>query len=257
VIARLVDDCLHSLRRASILSAILVISSVTGVWTHSAHGAAQTLRAHAFSPFLDGCARGGSQVSILKIAAGHGDEIKAAMLGRGSVGVVLANQSDRDLCSWLPFARVLKRAGYRVLVFDYGNLQPWIEVAAAAKTLHRFGAEHILLIGASEGAKASIIAAARPTTPVTAVVSLSAERYFRDGTDVKQWVTKLTRPILFVTAKNDPYAADDTTALYRACNSPDKNLVTVAGDAHGVGLLGRTTGALVRGDILAFLRKHR
>ncbi len=100
----------------------------------------------------------------------------------------------------------------------------------------------LVLIGASKGVKASIIAAARSSTLVTAVVSLSAERYFRDGTDVKAGAAKLTRPILFVMASHDPYAADDTPTLYRACTSPDKKLLTVAGDAHGVDLLGGKSG---------------
>jgi pimeloyl-ACP methyl ester carboxylesterase len=206
---------------------------------------------------LDGCVRTGPTVQVVKLAASHDDEIETAILGHGSAGVVLANQSDRDLCSWLPFARVLERAGYRVLVFDYGAAEPWIEIAAAAETLHRLGVARVSLIGASEGAKASIVAAARDTTPVQAVASISAERYFRDGTDVKRWAARLARPILFVMAKNDPFAAADTPTLYRACSAPVKKLVTVAGDAHGIDLLSGANGDLVRRDILSFLRRQR
>jgi hypothetical protein len=218
-------------------------------------GGAQRHRASGRAPVLDGCVRLGSQTKIVTFGAGRGDVLHAVILGHGSTGVVLSNQSDRDLCSWLPFAHSLTQAGYRVLLFDYGNAEPWLEVAAAARTLHRLGSTHVALIGASEGAKASIIAAARPGTAANSVVSLSAERYLR-GTDVKPWAAKLRRPILFLMAKQDPFTISDTLTLYRACGSPSKQLVTLAGDAHGVDLLAGATGAHVRENILAFLRRH-
>ena len=206
------------------------------------------------SPVLDGCVRAGPETKIVTFGAGRGDVLHAAILGRSPTGVVLSNQSDRDLCSWLPLAHTLERAGYRVLLYDYGNLEPWVEVASAARELHRLGVGRVVLVGASEGAKASIVAAVPTTTPTVGVVSLSAERYFRGGFDVKASAARLTRPILFVTAKNDLYAAGDTPILYKACRSPDKRLVTVAGSAHGVDLLSGASRQEVRGAILAFLR---
>jgi pimeloyl-ACP methyl ester carboxylesterase len=215
----------------------------------------QPARAAPHASGLDGCVRAGSLVRIVTIAAERGNLVPAAVLGRGAAGVVLANQSDRDLCSWLPFAQRLRQAGYRVLLFDYGGAEPSLEVAAAARTLRRLGSARVILIGASEGAKASIIAAARPPTPAKAVVSLSAERYLR-GTDVKPWAAKLRRPILFITARSDPYSATDTRALYRACTSRERYLATVPGDAHGVDLLRGATGPAVRRDIFSFVRRH-
>jgi pimeloyl-ACP methyl ester carboxylesterase len=128
---------------------------------------------------------------------------------------------------------------------------------AAARALHRLGAAQVVLLGASEGARASIIAAANPATPATAVVSLSAERYIRGGTDVKVGAARLTRPILFIAAGHDPYAASATLTLYRACGSHDKKLVRVAGAAHVVDLLRGPTAVVVRSDILDFPRRHR
>ena len=208
------------------------------------------------APSIDGCVRAGPLVRVIRFAAGPGDELAAAVLGHGSAGVVLANESDLDLCAWLPFARVLERSGYRVLAFDYGNSPPSSEVGAAARELHRLGARRVALVGASEGAKASIVAAARTKTGVTAVVSLSAERYLLD-VDVKPWAARLRRPILFVAARDDVYAAADTPTLYRACSAPAKSLTMVAGSAHGVGLLDGTAGAGVRREIVRFLAKHR
>jgi hypothetical protein len=235
-------------------AAALMIVGPTGA--SSAVSAAQAPRSGAASPTVDGCVHAGSETRLVKVAAGRGDLIQAAILGRGGTGVVLANQSDRNLCAWLPFAQWLRRAGYRVLLFDYGTAEPGLEVAAAARTLHRFGGTQVVLVGASEGAKASIVAGARPMTPASAVVSISAERYL-GGIDVKSWAARLRRPVLFLMAKHDPLAAGDTRTLYRACASPSKKLVTFAGDAHGVDLLVGARGARVRGDILAFLSRYR
>jgi hypothetical protein len=74
----------------------------------------------------------------VKVRAG-GERLEAAVLGRGPTGVVLANESDLDLCAWLPFARTLSRQGVRVLLFDYAPEPPQSEVAAAARWLRTAG----------------------------------------------------------------------------------------------------------------------
>jgi pimeloyl-ACP methyl ester carboxylesterase len=203
---------------------------------------------------LDRCVHVGRETRIVRMVAGQGDRMDAAVLGRGSTGVVLANESDRNLCAWRPFARVLERHGYRVLLFDYRSGEPWVEVAAAAHELRRLGARRVFLMGASEGAKASIVAAAKHTR-TSGVVSLSAERYVI-GVDVEPWAAKLRQPILFVTAQADPDSENDTPALYQACGSSDKALLTLPGAAHGVALFHRRTSSLLRRRILGFLRVH-
>src|ERR671934_663400 len=49
------------------------------------------------------------------------DKVRLAgvLLGKGTKGVTLAHQSRGDLCIWMPFARLLARAGYLVLPFDF------------------------------------------------------------------------------------------------------------------------------------------
>jgi pimeloyl-ACP methyl ester carboxylesterase len=223
--------------------------------TAIAFGAAPT--AAARSPrSLDHCIHAGRYTKIVRVAVSHGDKIDAAVLGRGRVGVVLANQSDRNLCAWRSFARTLERAHFRVLLFDYGygGVEPWVEVAAAVHELRRLGTPRVFLLGASEGAKASIVAAAKHA-PVRGVVSLSAERYL-GRIDVEPWAAKLRQPILFVTALADPYAETDTPSLYQACGSTDKTLFTVPGAAHGVVLLHGTASSSLDTRILAFLRSH-
>jgi pimeloyl-ACP methyl ester carboxylesterase len=130
-------------------------------------------------------------------------------------------------------------------------------VSTAARSLRRLGVRRLFLVGASEGAKASIIAAAADQNRLAGVVSLSAERYFRDGTDVEPSSARLRLPILFLTARGDPYAAGDTPALYAACGSPHKRLLRVGGDAHGVDLLRGPTAHRAGSAILSFLAAYR
>ncbi len=223
-----------------------------GSWSAFAGTLIRFLQAHVRLPSLDGCVRAGADIRIVRFAVSRNDSLRAAVLGDGTAGIVLSNQSDRNLCSWLPFARTLTAAGYRVLVYDYGRARADAEAAAAAVELRRLGARSVSLVGASEGAKASIIAAARPATPIAGVVSLSAERYL-GGTDVLPSARKLSRPALFVTARGDPYSQSDTPELYAACPAAQKRLLLVPGDAHGVDLLVGPTADQVRAAILSFL----
>ena len=168
------------------------------------------------------------------------------VVGAGSRGVVLSNQSDENLCSWAPFARTLARAGFHIALYDYGNTSPDAEAVAAAAVLRGLGVTKIALVGASEGAKASILGAARARA--AAVVSLSAERYL-GGIDVVPAARRLTAPVLYLYAKSDPYSGSDTPTLYRATKERAKTLVALSGSAHGTALLPR-----VSTRILAFLR---
>ena len=51
--------------------------------------------------------------------ASDGILLDGASLGHGKTGVVLAHESPADLCGWVPYARVLSRAAFRVLLFDH------------------------------------------------------------------------------------------------------------------------------------------
>ena len=57
----------------------------------------------------------------------------AALVGTGSTGVVLANESTNYDCQWWPFPRYLALRGYRVLAFNYVNGDKSREVQAAAR----------------------------------------------------------------------------------------------------------------------------
>ena len=178
--------------------------------------------------------------------------LSGVIYGEGKDGVVLANQSDRTRAAWAPFARYLADNGLRVLTFDYGSGFAEDEVVAAARELRRRGVRHIALLGTSEGAKAAVMAGAETPPGVVAVVALSAERYAQ-GRDVLPSARRLRLPALFVTARDDPFSANDTPLLERAAPSAGKRLLVVPGAAHGVALVQSTA---LRKTLLRFVLAH-
>jgi pimeloyl-ACP methyl ester carboxylesterase len=198
---------------------------------------------------MDGCLREGPGVAITSFSAGGNPAEPAAILGTGTTGIVLSNESDLPLCGWLPFARTLAGHGLRVLLYDYATGDPVGEATAAAGVLRHAGATRVLLGGASEGAKASILAAAADHD-VAGIVGLSPERFLA-GQDVSGAARRLSVPALFAVARQDPYSRDATPALARLAPGP-KRLVAVPGTAHGVALLRGAPAATVGAAVLGF-----
>jgi dienelactone hydrolase len=168
---------------------------------------------------------------------------------------VLSNQSDQDLCAWLPFGRVLAAHGFRVLLHDYLGA-PADDIAAGAAKLRALGARTVLLVGASQGAKASLLAATTVRPPVAGVVGVSPERYLQ-GTDMVPVVARLRVPVLYLSARDDPYADGFPSQLYQATtHAPSRKLTILPGAAHGTDLLKGSGGPRAQAMILEFLRGH-
>jgi pimeloyl-ACP methyl ester carboxylesterase len=204
---------------------------------------------------LDNCftaARG----TVTTVPDAGGGRLTLGIAGSGPRVVILANESDENLCSWLPFAARLAAAGYRAVLFDYGGNPPASEVATVVRRLRAAGGTRIVLMGASEGAKASLIAAARLGPAVQGVVSLSAEAVLYPGITVVGFVRHLRCPLLLVTAKQDPYGSAQAARQFLAA-APGRgaSLVAVPGADHGTALLSGRSGRTARPAVLAFLHR--
>jgi dienelactone hydrolase len=207
---------------------------------------------------------GGKQVGFLDAA---GVYVGGIELGTGSKGVVLAHQAGADSCQWLPFGRQLAAAGYRVLVFDFagsGVSGPLANgdkrddnVVAAAAYLHGHGVMDVVLIGASMGGNASLVAAPKVMPPVTGVVSLSAPLTY-DGLDASAVAPKISVPALYIAGSGEATYADAARTLYSATPGDAKKLLLASGDQHGVALLEKAEpdSAKVRKAILDFLKAN-
>ena len=124
--------------------------------------------------------------SIVRFSTDDGIELTGEFRGNGGMGIALAHAFPEDRASWADFADFLEGKGYLTLTFDfrgYGDSagtrnipEMWRDVTAAASRLRARGAQSIMLIGASMGGTASLIAASR--TDVNGVITLSAPTMF-------------------------------------------------------------------------------
>ncbi len=239
------------MRRAFLLVAVLGVAASTA-------GAATEQAEHA-------CVAGAE----IRFSAADGTKLVGHRFGKGTTAVILAHQSEGDLCDWAPYARRLASKGYYVFPMDfrgYGLSQARTgaaatrfpsDLAAATKALRKLGKKKIFLVGASMGGLASLVAAANVTPPVTGVVSVSGPARFR-GMDALKTAPRLRVPVLYLAAAGDDNAgfdfSKDAEALHAATTSAGKRLEVLPGSLHGIGLMAGSARAkaLVEG----FLKGH-
>jgi pimeloyl-ACP methyl ester carboxylesterase len=204
---------------------------------------------------LDGCIRVSGSARKVVVRPASGAPLNAALIGRGSTAFVLTDESDENLCSWLPFVARLRAHGYPALLYDYSDVTelPGQVTAAARAALHA-GAEHVVLMGASVGARASIEAAGAHPPGVIAVVSLSAEQWVRsDPTDLAAVARRVKAPTLLISSRADPFVAGFTPQLLRRLGAGDKQALILPGLDHGTAVLTDSYGPRVRAAILSFI----
>jgi hypothetical protein len=204
---------------------------------------------------FDGCVRLGAGARTIVLRPAGATALTGVLVGTSPITVVLSDESDENLCSWLPFVGTLRAHGYSALLYDY--LDPSelaADARAGAATALAAGARRVVLMGASVGARASIKAASSHPPGVVGVISLSAERTVAsDRADLVGPARKLTIPTLLISAREDPYLSGDTAALLSALRAHRKSALVMPGSDHGTALLSGSSSARVRAAILSFL----
>jgi pimeloyl-ACP methyl ester carboxylesterase len=163
-----------------------------------------------------------------------GGELDAVLLGDGEVGVVLGHQLGSDYCSWVPFAKRLAERNIRALAINFVSASPDDDMVVGFDELRRRGADRIILVGASMGGTAALVAASQ--LDVAGVAALSAPREF-SGLDALPSVRGLETRALFLVGRQDPPYTADARGLFRAMKTGDKTLVVTDGSEHGTDLL--------------------
>jgi uncharacterized protein len=189
-----------------------------------------------------------------------GIELTGEIRGSGGAGVVLAHAFPTDRRSWSEFADFLRGKGYVTLTFDfrgYGDStgetdvpEIWRDVLAATSLLRDRGADRIVVVGASMGGTAALIAAAR--ADVAGVVTLSAPTTFMGLSAPPEVLAGVDEPKLFVAADGDASAPESAQALYEQ-SSGAKRVEIVNGSEHGTELLESGQAEVVRNLVLQFL----
>jgi alpha-beta hydrolase superfamily lysophospholipase len=197
----------------------------------------------------DGCTKRAGDITF---AAPDGTRLAGHLFGHGKVGVVLAHQSDGNLCQWVEYATHLGTLGYTALAFDFrnvgssqvrhypANLRYGGDVAGAARALRQRGATKVVLVGASLGGSAVIQAAANVRPPVDGVVSVSGAA---DLSNAIQSAPGLRVPVLYLAASGDRDFAADAKRLYAATRERAKRLLLLDDSRHGTSLVGGNPAA--------------
>jgi len=197
----------------------------------------------------------------VSFSAPDGFRLRADLYGKGSRAVVLAHGGRFTMESWDKQARVLAKAGFRVLALDfrgYGQTiagtqtaddKSYPDVLAAVRYLHSTGAKSVSIVGASMGGDAAADAAlaARPGE-IERIVFLGA-----DGGDAPE---RLSGRKLFIVSRNDK--SGDGPRLtrisehYRRAPEP-KQLVILEGSAHAQYIFDTEQGPRLMQALLRFL----
>jgi pimeloyl-ACP methyl ester carboxylesterase len=230
------------MRAAAALAVVLIVAAGCGAAhpTLDAKGhKLPTLKARCGTPL---------EAKVGWFRAADGVLLDGAALGSGKTGVVLAHASPADLCGWVPYARVLSHAGFRVLLFDHrgsglsqsptdtANVGRYSrDLASAVDELKHEGAHSVFLMGASFGGVTSMVAASRLGSKIAGVISVSGEtRLGADDLDALAAMPKLHVPLLILGSRQDGYLLrTDARELLRRAGSAHKRLVLFPGGEHG------------------------
>jgi pimeloyl-ACP methyl ester carboxylesterase len=234
--------------------------------------AGPTIPSTAPSPLHQRCLSPEERRGEVWFEAPDGARLSGVVLGQGRTGVVLAHQRWFNLCSWIPFARILVRQGFKVLAFDFrgfGASPPLagragrsldLDVLAAADYLRRQGVERVVLVGSSMGATSALVVASEQPpagmAPIAGVVSISGPSRFYDM-DAVAAVQHLRAPLLLIASSGEGSYTPAARLLYHDARSHSKRLVLVPGTVHGIGLLQEPgVGPQIRQLVTTFIAEH-
>jgi pimeloyl-ACP methyl ester carboxylesterase len=214
--------------------------------------------------FVVGCgAEPQAPARTARFRTADGVDLAGDVRGQGPAGVVLAHMFPSDRTAWTGFAESLAAEGFHVLNFDFRGFGQsggprdlsllWEDVLAAAEELRARGARRVVVVGASMGGTAALVAAAREE--LDGVVTLSAPSTFMGIAAPPEVVAAVDEPKLFVAAEGDGQAAATAQQFYTTAPGA-KRVEIVTGDDHGMALLDGGQAQIVRTHVLSFLRAN-
>jgi pimeloyl-ACP methyl ester carboxylesterase len=183
----------------------------------------------------------------------------------GSRLVILLHEYDGDQRDWYGFARELAGSGEAsALTFDfrgYGASQGRrstgeglvTDVLAAVDFAHARGYRSVVVIGASMGAAAGIIAASENPS-IAGVIALSPVAIFGGMNVIQAIHDRRPSSVVLMATEGDVSAMDSMTRIEAAAQLPSADVRTYPGDSHGAAMLTSSIGALVTRHIDTLLQ---
>lgn len=183
----------------------------------------------------------------ISFEAPHGATIEATAYGDGDCGVVLVPQVNQDRGSWQHQAMALADMGHLALAIDEDPDDRPSSVRGAIRYLREeVGVSTVVLVGASSGGEAVVVANAETDATVDGTVTLSAAGGAGRASE-------LQGRTLFVVATGDEARFVATAReLHEKAPEPTE-LVEYDGSAHGQGLFDSAAGDDLRGRLESFL----
>jgi len=216
---------------------------------------ADDVEIRASSPYaLDGCVRH-DEGQLLNLPNADGPPTRGVVLGDAPRAVVFSPTIDGNVCQWLNYGESLVANGYLVALYDYNRKTPDDhQLAGIVATVRERGARAVMLVGAGDGAYASLVGAAKILPTVNGVVALSPPQRLAGQPPVEPHIRTLQMPLLFACALNDPNNAATAVRKYEEmAPSADKQVVIVTGRSYGETLLSGAEGDKVGTALTAFL----
>jgi pimeloyl-ACP methyl ester carboxylesterase len=174
--------------------------------------------------------------------------------------VILLHMYPANQTSWFGFAEELQARGIDALTFDFrgygmsgGEKDPGVadlDARAALAFARARGFERVVLIGASMGGTAAIVVAADEAVDGVATLSAPAAMSELDAATV---IAGVQAPVTLVAANDDLSGAESARDLAARADLGERDVLLVAGRAHGTELLEEHGHETVRGWLLDFL----
>lgn len=217
--------------------------------------------------------RGGSTQTLLTEDGLHLDA--RLFLGDRQRIVILLHQYSADQTSWFDQAKALQSDGYSALTFDFrgygeseGSADPTeivTDVGAALTFAGAQGYSEVILVGASMGGTAALVAATEdPDTRTTVtsgeapeiagIVAISAPVEFA-GLNASTAATQLEAPVAVIAALGDESARTSYDEFVEVAHIPVENRLLVGGTAHGTELLRSPYAHSVWERVLSFISR--
>jgi pimeloyl-ACP methyl ester carboxylesterase len=159
------------------------------------------------------------------------DPTLVAFAGSGTRGVVLAPQSDGEVCQWARELVRLVEEGYLVATFSWSDVGER-SFTDAVDVVRGVGATEVAFVGASKGGMYAA-ALADELDPVT-VVALGPPAGY-DGHDAHSTASSYTGPLLVIASTEDRSVPALSSKLVARADDP-ATFVELSGSAHGVQL---------------------
>jgi pimeloyl-ACP methyl ester carboxylesterase len=191
--------------------------------------------------------------------ATDGVTLRGQLWARGRTAVVLNHMFGTDQSIWFDLAEHLAGRGYTVLTFDFrgvgtssGRLvigRVSRDTVGAVRFIRTRKPSRIVLVGASMGGTASLVAAGQ--TPVHGVVVIASGMVFQ-GLDVRPFLPGLRMPKLFIVGTRDAPFNESAKTMYARTPRP-KRLVEIPTAVHGTYMFRTKHRAAIYRDIIEFL----